>query len=340
MAGTVNHVYGGSNSKGNIRGGSNVTSVARGPGDTTPNSCTELNVQEIFGGGKNADMFGGTEIVLGCMPNDWIGAIYAGAENADVHNDVSLTLTSGKFERVFGGNKSGGRLNGGIEVNIEESGTCETPIIIGELYAGGDEAPYSIYGYKDEKDSNDKWIPREKSDYDALTDAQKEAEGIKSGPNHDPVVNVKAFTSIGNIFGGGYGKTAVMVGNPIVNINEVEFDKTETGYQTNAYGGETKTIGIGDEAVDVVLYPHEDGKMGVIGNVFGGGNAAEVIGNTNVNIGTEAEVGFESLRTSEGVPTKPVVGANIKGNVYGGGNNASVTGDTNVTIGKEKVTTP
>ena len=343
MAGTVNHVYGGSNSKGNIRGGSNVTSVARGPGDTTPNSCTELNVQEIFGGGKNADMFGGTEIVLGCMPNDWIGAIYAGAENADVHNDVSLTLTSGKFERVFGGNKSGGRLNGGIEVNIEESGTCGTPIIIGELYGGGNEAPYSIYGYKDEKDSDGKWIPRLKADYDALTDAQKEAEGIKSGPNHDPVVNVKAFTSIGNIFGGGYGQTAKVVGNPIVNINEVKISHTDTddAFEGNKYTGETKELK-DDNGVttNVVIYPHEDGEIGVIGNVFGGGNAAEVIGNTNVNIGTEAEVGFESLRTSEGVPTKPVVGADIRGNVYGGGNNAGVTGDTNVVIGKEKVTTP
>ena len=343
MAGTVNHVYGGSNSKGNIRGGSNVTSVARGPGDTTPNSCTELNVQEIFGGGKNADMFGGTEIVLGCMPNDWIGAIYAGAENADVYNDVSLTLTSGKFERVFGGNKSGGRLNGGIEVNIEESGTCGTPIIIGELYGGGNEAPYSIYGYKDEKDSDGKWIPRLKADYDALTDAQKEAEGIKSGPNHDPVVNVKAFTSIGNIFGGGYGQTAKVVGNPIVNINEVKISHTDTddAFEGNKYTGETKELK-DDNGVttNVVIYPHEDGEIGVIGNVFGGGNAAEVIGNTNVNIGTEAEVGFESLRTSEGVPTKPVVGADIRGNVYGGGNNAGVTGDTNVVIGKEKVTTP
>jgi hypothetical protein len=334
MAGTVNHVYGGSNTKGDIRGTSNVTSVPKGTGDVSPNCCADLNVQEIFGGGRNADMFGGTEIVLGCMPNDWVGAIYAGAENSDVGNDVSLTLTSGKFERVFGGNKSGGRLNGGIEVNIEESGTCGTPIIIGELYGGGNEAPYSIYGYK--KDSNDKWIPRQKSDYDALTDAQKEAEGIKSGPNHDPVVNVRAFTSIGNIYGGGFGATAVVVGNPIVNINEVKISHTDTDpeFNGNEYDGQTITIGEGENAVNVVLHPHTDGEIGVIGNVFGGGNAAEVKGNTNVNVGTTTEEGFESLRTSDGVPKKPVVGADIRGNVYGGGNNAGVTGDTNVIIGK------
>ena len=264
--GYIHNVYGGSNNQGNILGGASVTNEKH----TGDGCCETLQVQEIYGGGKQADMFGGAEIVLGCMPNDWIGAIYAGAENADVGSDVSLTLTSGKFERVFGGNKSGGRLNGGIELNIEENPGCSTPIIIGELYGGGNEAPYSIYGYKG-LDANGKGIPRTESDYKALPDAQKEAEGILSGPNHNPVVNVKAFTSIGNIFGGGYGGTAVMIGNPIVNINEVEFDKTETGYMSNAYGGETKQIGTGDEAVEVVLYPHVDGKMGVIGNVFGGG---------------------------------------------------------------------
>ena len=341
MGGTIHHVYGGSNSYGDIRGGSNVTSVVRGNDDIRPNCCTELNVEEIFGGGKEADMYGGAEIVLGCMPNDWVGAIYAGAESSDVGNDVSLTLTSGKFGRVFGGNKSGGRLNGGIEVNIEENGSCGTPIIIGELYGGGNEAPYSIYGYKDEKDSNDKWIPRLKADYDALTDAQKEAEGIKSGPNHDPVLNIRAFTSIGNIFGGGFGKTAKVVGNPIVNINEVEITHTDTDddFVGNKYAGETKElIDANGATTNVVLHPHEDGKIGVIGNVFGGGNAAEVIGNTNVNIGTKAEVGFESLRNPDNtLPMKPVVGADIRGNVYGGGNAADVTGETNVVIGKEKV---
>jgi hypothetical protein len=303
-------------------------------------------VDNIYGGGKDAPMEGGTEIILGCMPNDWISEIYAGAENADVGNDVSLTLTSGKFGRVFGGNKSGGRLNGGIDVRIEENEKCGTPIIIGELYGGGNEAPYSIYGYKDEKDSNGKWIPRTKDDYNAMTDAEKEAEGILSNHYHMPRINVCAFTSIGNIFGGGYGSTAVLVGSPIVNINEVEFDKTGADYEPNAYNPDTDTSKPSFiDGTTVKLWPHEDGKMGVIGNVFGGGNAAQVIGDTNVNIGTEASVKFESQtdNTIEGDDkrvSKTVVGADIRGNVYGGGNNADVTGNTNVIIGKEKVVTP
>ena len=300
MAGTVNHVYGGSNTLGNIRGRSNVTSVVKGTGDVSPGCCDHLTVLDIFGGGKSAEMFGGTEVVLGCMPDDWIGAIYAGAEAADVHNDVSLTLTSGKFERVFGGNKSSGTIDGYIEVNIEENPECSTPIIIGGLYGGGNEAPYTY----------------------PLLDKD---------PNYlSPRVNVRAFTSIGNIYGGGFGATATVTGNPLVNINVVEGGRE--------YAGEDKPL---EDGTTVTLHARsKDAKMGVIGNVFGGGNAAKVIGNPRVEVGTAAKQKMLSLQTKDAAGTvheveKDVLGADIRGNVYGGGNNAAVTGHTNVVIGKK-----
>ena len=81
---------------------------------------------------------------------------------------------------------------------------------------------------------------------------------------------------------------------------------------------------------------HAKGKMGAINNVFGGGNAAKVIGNTNVNIGTQSTVDYVSKGSNETEAQTglTVLGADIRGNVYGGGNNAEVTGATNVTIGK------
>ena len=307
MAGTIKNVYGASNTLGDIRGGSNVTNVAN---DGSAGCCDKLTVGEIYGGGKQADMFGGAEIILGCMPNDWIGAIYAGAENANVGGDVGLTLTSGKFERVFGGNKSGGVIDGYIEVNIEENPDCDTPIIIGELYGGGNEAKYEV---------PQSYVEKWKNLY---------------GPDADypsPRVNVRAFTSIGTIFGGGLGKTATVTGNPLVNINEVSGGK--------AYAGETRTLGDG---TTVTLYERKaDGKMGVIGNVFGGGNAAPVIGNPRVEVGTAAKQKMLSLQTKDAAGTvheveKDVLGADIRGNVYGGGNNAAVTGDPKVVIGQRK----
>ena len=236
-------------------------------------------------------------------------------------------------------------MHGSIVVNIEENPACGTPIIIGELYGGGNDAPYSIYGYKNEKDTNGKWIPRQLKDYSEMEDDEKAAEGIKQGPHHDPMVNVKAFTSIGNIYGGGYGTNATVVGSPTVNINEVEITHTDKDaeFEGNAYNPDADTKKPSwIDGTTVKLWPHEDKKMGVIGNVFGGGNAAQVIGNTNVNIGTELgeDIPFESLEDDPATSdvnekNKRVAGADIRGNIYGGGNNAEVTGDTNVVIGRK-----
>ena len=339
MAGTVNNVYGGSNTNGDIRGGSSITNV---PTEWTQGDyaacCPNLKVGEIYGGGKSAPMEGGAEIVLGCMPNDWIGEIYAGAQAANVGHDVSLTLTSGKFERVFGGNNVSGTIDGSIEVNIEECPTCDTPIIIGELYGGGNMASYTV----------------------------PESFTTNNPEYKSPRVNVRSFTSIGSIYGGGYGSSATVNGNPMVNIN---VGMVKGGGKT--YAGADKA---GD--LDITLYPHEKNKIGVIGNVFGGGNAAPVNGDTYVNIGTQeyevlagvivgetdvsdyytqsgdgpsytytkasvsAGTATEGNKAKEGIVYfMPVVGADIRGNVFGGGNNAAVTGDSHVTIGKEEVVT-
>ena len=376
-AGKVNSVFGGSNTLGDIRNGSSITTLTSDEAGTqTDDPCEILEVGELYGGGNEAVMEGGAEIVLRCMPDSWIGEVYAGARKADVGNDVSLTITSGKFEQVFGGNKSDGKIDGYVEVNIEECPTCNTPVIIGELYGGGNKAPYT---------------------YPELAD----------DPNYQsPRVNVRAFTSIGTIYGGGKGEKAKVTGNPTVYVS---VGMVDGGGQD--YSGETRII---DEK-SVQLYDHKKGKIGVIGNVFGGGNAAEVNGNTNVFIGTEKYVKLDRIvpgetdvsnyyirtgtssnyeytpvprtkataagtyyqrnqtgtytevsvsagddvsgfytRSGEGTEVSPfvyapvspaqsntvyclpVLGADIQGNVYGGGNAAKVTGHTNVVIGKKQ----
>ena len=99
--------------------------------------------------------------------------------------------------------------------------------------------------------------------------------------------------------------------------------------------GKTITLDKGKETEHTVQLPsHTKGKIGAINNVFGGGNAAKVIGNTNVNIGTLSTVDYVTKARTD----ISVVGADIRGNVYGGGNNAEVTGNTNVTIGKKETT--
>lgn len=316
--GTIHKVFGGSNTKGNVRQTA-VTTL-----DEADDGCA-FCVDEAYGGGKSAPMDAVAELRIGCIPG--LKAVYGGAEAADMNGDVELNITNGTFKRVFGGNNKSGTIRGAIKVNIEEVG-CR-PIIIGELYGGGNLAPYSVKGYND-----DGSIKEEGADVYA-----------------DPQVNLKAFTSIGSVYGGGYGASAIMVGSPTVNINEVV--GTPTNYPTSgtdaSTGGTFNATGYsGAENVEVddghyVDIPaHVKGKIGAIGKVFGGGNAAQVKGSTTVNIGNLSTIDFQSTGAGEDTPRTgvTVVGADIRGNVYGGGDAAEVTGDASVNIGKKVEATP
>jgi len=326
FGGTIHRVFGGSNTKGNVR----QTAVTL----LDENSGCDFCVDEAYGGGKSAPMDAEAKLLMACIPG--LQAAYGGAEAAEIQGNVTLNITNGTFDRVFGGNNLSGTINGSITVNIEEIG-CR-PIKIGELYGGGNQAGYSVYGYN--------------------ADGTPKESGTKI--YEDPQINVKSFTSIGKVFGGGYGNGATMVGNPTVNVNEV-YGKW---YDDNLsiVGEDAKTSG------NYPIPSHAKGKMGAINEIFGGGNAAKVIGSTTVNIATQEEVYLVKqvaagatlpagcyTRSGAGTTASPfvyteatgnasasvtyyekkdVLGADIRGNVYGGGNNAEVTGATNVTIGK------
>ena len=327
FGGTIHRVFGGSNTKGNVRKTA-VTLLDEG------GEC-EFCVDEAYGGGKSAPMDAEAKLLMACIPG--LNAAYGGAEAAAIQGNVTLNITNGTFDRVFGGNNLSGTINGSITVNIEEIG-CR-PIKIGELYGGGNQAGYSVYGYN--------------------ADGTPKESGTKI--YEDPQVNVKSFTSIGKVFGGGYGSGATMVGNPTVNVNEVYGRYYNDNASVVAEGA--KTPG------NYPIPPHEKGKMGAINEIFGGGNAAKVIGSTTVNIATQEKVYLvkqvaagatlpDGCYTRSGAGTtaspfvytaasgtaeehvtyyekKNVLGVDIRGNVYGGGNNAEVTGSTNVTIGKQ-----
>ena len=354
--GTIHKAFGGSNTLGNVRTSATVDLNELDSND--PNYC-QLCIVEVYGAGNEADQDGTSNINLGCI--SYLSEIYGGAKDADVNSNVVLTIQSGRFDRVFGGNNVGGCIRGSITVNIEETG-CH-PIIIGQLFGGGNQAGYSVRGYKL---SNEKWVPREATD------------GLETGmakAYSDPVVNVKSFTSIGEVYGGGYGASAYIVGNPHVNIDEYVGKHANEDVTANTGKWIHYVTGKNDDDSDKIATVWQPARMagaiGTIGNVFGGGNEADVKGDTYVNIGTASYVteivaagtnvdGYYT-RSGEGTTASPyvyteivsdtpavvgttyykkVIGVNITGNVYGGGNAADVTGDTNVVIGKETTTTP
>ena len=293
-------------------------------------SGCDFVVDEAYGGGKSASMDGQSKLEMACIPG--LKNAYGGAENANINNDVTLNITNGNFNRVFGGNNVSGTINGTITVNIEETG-CHH-ITIGQLYGGGNQAPYT--------------------------------GPLKSGSNTErqgPTLNVRSFSSIGEVYGGGYGKTATVTGDTYVNINVCDgkdfgANQTTELARTNTFTG-NKTISFAEfrrtddggfaldnqnnriidyRTLELYLPPFTSG-IGGINNVYGGGNAAKVIGNTHVNIGTTTGESVVFITpTSESLDanrTHTVKGANIVGNIYGGGNAARVTGKTKVQIGKK-----
>ena len=303
IAGNIYTVFGGSNSQGNVRVRTDVSMPSK-PTGVTPGSgkayCTDINIKNLYGAGRNAEQDGGVKLVLGCIKGE-DNVVYGGAKDAHIKGGVDLTITSGKFKKIFGGNDLSGTIQGPIVLNIEETG-CD-PIEIEELYLGGNQAAYSIYGYENTgTNAAPVWEPRTQADYNTWLATLPEADRTKpeNQPYANPQLNVISCTSIGSVFGGGYGEGAKMYGNPVVNINMIK----------GTPNGETSS------------------SLGTIGDVYGGGNEAAVYGDPYVNIGTEAKVTLKSVNNTQ----RSVEGANITGNVYGGGNQADVTGNTQVNI--------
>ena len=300
FGGKIHKTFGGSNTLGNVRVEAAVFLDKAG-------DCL-LQADEVIGAGNEADMDGKTKIDMGCV--DYLDEIYGGAYDAELFNDVVLNIQSGTYGRVFGGNNKSGMIHGTITVNIEETG-CK-PLVIGQLYGGGNEASYIAPPGKD-----------------------------------GPTVNIKSFTSIGEVYGGGLGESAFIKGDVHVNINEAiitsDILPTDKGHSKQAYTGTELTLLDGSKVTPPSRAADENGAMGVIGVVYGGGNAAEVDGDTYVNIGTLSKVPMQTILvdddsdpSTDDVPKEvDVAGANITGNVFGGGNNADVTGDTHIKIGPD-----
>ena len=307
--GLIHEAYGGSNTKGIIKG--SIFQITDPKDPSVDPGCCELVVEKIVGAGKYADIDGDVNMTLSCQPNKKVNLLFAGADEANVNGNITLNITNGHFGKVFGGNNLGGAIKGKITVNVEETG-CQ-PIKIDNLYLGSNEAAYSVFGYYESDEIHDvtgKKIlkPRTSAD-DSHTPVENPAtDETHTFPYADPELNIISCTYIGNVFGGGFGEGAVMYANPTVNVNMVK-----------GLYGDDKDKGVPkvmtELGLDVTKTAPNPDKLGIIRNVYGGGDAADIVGNTTVNIATEANKG-----------------AYIIGSVFGGGNAADVLGNTNVTM--------
>ena len=281
--GIVYQAFGGSNTKGMVNGSSSVNILPQG-------SCALIQ-GEVYGGGNNAPG-GAVEVVIPCSDKH-MPTIFGGARNADIgtpdaNKDIILTIHGSNIDHVFGGNNQGGTIYGNVTVNIH-GGT------LGEVFGGCNEGG-NITGNITVNviDSNSLECPLD-LDYvygggNLISYTPDSTGGSGPGSRTDAVSNPSRVSPVVNIIQG-----------------TVNFDVFGGGKGDSTHDAQVKA----NPHVNVGLY--NDKEVNVGRNVYGGGNAASVDGNTYVNI--------RGNRTQ------------VAGNVYGGGNAANVSGTTDVQVG-------
>ena len=313
--GTINKIFGGSNSKGTVRESGGSLSIEK---PTTGTDLCEMHIGEVYGGGNLAPG-AACNISVGCTGDEGEGIeyLYGGANDADVSGDITLNITDGRIQNVFGGNNTGHAVNGTITVNInQKANPCGWNI--GNVYGGGNQAVYT---------------------------APTATEQNSTAHNY-PQVNILNGTVSGDVFGGGYGNAddatkGIVNGNPQVTINGAS-----AIVSGGVYGGGSLAPTNGDPVVTLTT--------GSAANIYGGGKAASVNGApiVNINGGSVSTGVYGGCNTSGTVSgnitvsvTNGTIGAAAQGtqgqegyvaetraNVHGGGYGASTATKGNVVV--------
>jgi len=267
--GTIGQVFAGNNESGTVTGTMNLNIDPKA--ESGSGSPCSFDIDEVYGGGNHADGNSGV-INIACCEYP-LGNVYGGAKAAKINGDITLNVNGGIIDNVFGGNNESGSIGGKITVNIDMK-DCGS---VKNVYGGGNLAPYTA--------------PAATPDYPEVN--------LLSG-----TIGLASDSSTGNVFGGGLGASAIVTGNPHVNLKQSEGQTCTV--LSSIYGG--------GDAAGVTGNPTIVTTKGTVKkNVYGGGREADVTGVTSVTIKGDSKV---------------------NGNVYGGGNRGVVNGKTNVRIGQ------
>ena len=298
--GQIGAAFGGSNERGTINGGI-IVNVDYQPETATPPTCVAAYTQcpmligELYGGGNKAPIVTSTDAwitpVVNIACEAKIGMLFGGAKAADYGGNIDLVVNGGTFEKVFGGNNQGGTISGSVTVTFN-GGSAK------EVYGGCNESGTINGSITVNIDStNTTCTPR------------FYVENVYGGGNlakytGNPAVNIINGTVRQNVYGGGFGSSAIVTGTPVVTVGVIDGDKTAR-VLGHVFGGGNAAAITGNTSVNILYDSY------IKGHVFGGGNAALVSANT-----------FVLLRDK----------AKVYGNIYGGGNMGEVGGNTKVVV--------
>lgn len=316
------------NIEGNARVDGNVFGAAQG----IRNTVSTNTAQTIEGTVKtyyltdasNSSLFGRVSgnTTVNITESPTIGNdIYGGAESGvlEANSQVNIAVEGGSLQNVYGGGL--GSVEGSeTRASADVEGNTEVNVTSG--------APQNVFG-----GNNIKGVISGKITVNIHEDDGKNVEvqqNVYGGGNlaeytGDPQVNIANGKVSGSVFGGGFGSSALVAGNPVVKIGIGDSNEEKTASHT--------------------LSTH---KVTINESVYGGGHAAPVRGNTNVKIDgtlyTDSGIWIKKNVYGGGLSTTADVVGNtqvlligkvkIDQNVYGGGDGGNVEGRTDVIIGQ------
>lgn len=324
-AGLIDHLFGGSNTNGTISGPM-ITNV------TNSHACGE-HIKEFFGGGNLAVLGSvGSPVSLNTTINceTIFDDIYGGSNLADIFGDVTLTVNGGTIANVWAGSKGvaagDATYPAGKAANI--NGNVKLNIYGGDIERayGGSNVNGNITG-----------TIGVDLDWSQSTCSEKEIDYIYGASNQaaytptntsavSPTVKLINGTVGVNVYGGGRGASAAVTSNPKVIAGDATTPANTATVTGDVFGGGDAAPVVGNTSVIVT---HTTTSVG--GNVFGGGNAAGITGNTSVdmNAGTVTTALYGGCNSSGTVTQGSTVlmSGGTTGTVYGGGYGAATTVD-------------
>ena len=338
--GLIDSVFGGSNTRGNIgtvvlnldndradagQSCANIIGVIFGGGNHAPGSggeitiaCGDYHFDEIYGGANLATINGNVTLNIEGGSYNYVyggsrGRVDDPATNvneavaSDISGNVTLNLKGGTIANAFGGNNANGNIGGVITVNVLDAENVECPLNLTNLYGGSNLAEYTPTAI---------------------------SEGVYP---ISPIVNVKHIPNgiTGNVFGGGKGDKSTVVPSG-EHEGESSRDAAALGRCVS-----NPQVNIGDDNNQhkaIISGTLSEGNLVEgTGNVYGGGELAEVWGTTHVNMQNANSViagniygagkGYtgDSIAANVNVDAYVnITGGRVKKNVYGGGELASV----------------
>ena len=306
--GNINKYFGGSNHNGTIAGPINLV---------VDNSRCGTVIDEFFCGGNEAPISGDVITTIECDPTSLevvtINNLYGGCNMANISGNVELTVKGGRFINIYGGSK--GRLadpgNGIVADSANIGGNVTLTMLGGQV--GGHFDTFDTIG-----------------NIFGGSNILGNIKGKITVNILDTITNGCGFNlSHANVYGGsnltGYKPTNPKLASPEVNVMH--------GTVLNVYGG-SKGVANDEASGKVVanpvvtigdrLYPQYQDRpanvqkitfkgQNIGGNVYGGGNAGDVDGNTTVILDGASKV-------------------YVSDDVFGGGRQAEVKGNAKVEV--------